>query len=125
MLPKIKQERFHGVQGILAKLWNQILLDLNISPEFLRTRVVDYVQANKKTAVESTASRREYTSNILGQLTAKDMTWKNLYRGISIIGVVKVGLSVELHFKRRAPTVHSIEFEIMKNSQKEEDDAPE
>ena len=116
MLSRKKEPpRFVGVSGILARLWFEILKDLNIAPEFLRSRIMDYVQRSNKTG-DTTSSRREYASNIAGQLASVKMTFRNLYRGLSIIGVVKVELSAKLYYKRANPTIHSVEFSVSKDT---------
>jgi len=120
MLPRKNQSQFVGVSGILARLWFQILTDLNVQPEYLRGRISEYVQRSNKTG-ESRTAKREYASNISSQLANAKMTFRNFYRGLAIIGILKCELSIKLHYKRAAPTVHSIEFLVSKDTDDEAD----
>lgn len=106
--PNIKSDPISGNEGgVLARLWRNILKDLNLSnsiPQLVQ------VYTNKKERIGSSAAvKLKAKSSIINDITSGDMTWKVFFHNMFyVLNVKRMRISITLEHPDNTETIHHI-----------------
>ena len=100
-------------QGPLARLYRQILFDLNITPHQFDTLMSRWLNDPKNKIPDHSARRSNDRGNMTKALLKSEMTFKSFIRAVSFLAPIKMDLEVRLHWPFKSKiTVHSISLLI-------------
>jgi hypothetical protein len=95
-----------GANGVLSRLWRQMLLDLNIGParygDLMRDFVTDIRNGIAPTRKDQTSAR----GNITKEFARPQMTWKVFMKALRFLQVVKVEFAIKCHYASGRTTTH-------------------
>jgi hypothetical protein len=122
-----------GIGGILASLWRQVLLDVNMKPPRFEILLDDFINNAKRGIPEDRVSRHFTRGNLRRELEKETMTFKVFMKGMKFLKIVKINFAVELEHQSGRKTVHSrvvdlgnaqILKEFMSDDKEKENDDP-
>jgi hypothetical protein len=95
-----------GANGVLSRLWRQMLLDLNIGParygDLMRDFVTDIRNGIAPTRKDQTSAR----GNITKEFARPQMTWKVFMKALRFLQVTKVEFAIKCHYANGRTTTH-------------------
>ncbi len=101
-----------GITGVLSRLWRVILMNLGMKPESYEMSLLETSKRAKQYANSDRLSKTMGIANLRRELDSPTMTWKVFVKGLRIIRVVKVTLSVNLTFSTGVETTHSVDVDL-------------
>lgn len=107
-----KEHRAISPNGILADLYRQMLVDLDIGPgrfsELLRDYVTDPRNGIPQTPKDFTTAR----GNLTKELSREGMTFKVFLKGLRFLQVMKADVSVRCHYYSGRVSIHGTTVEF-------------
>lgn len=95
-----------GIGGILARLWRQILRDINVRPSRFEMLLSDFINDAKRKVPDNRVSKLFTRGNLRRELERPTMTFKVFMKGIKMLNVAKIRIAVELEFGSGKKTLH-------------------
>lgn len=93
-------------KGPLAKLFRQILADLNVTPMKFDNLMKKYVTDPRNSIPQDGRSRSSARGNLVKVMQGPEMTWKNFMRCIRFLDPVEARFEVHLKWRNKTITVH-------------------
>lgn len=101
-----------GIGGILARLWRQILDDLNVSPNRFEILLSDFINSAKRGVPEHRISRHFTRGNLRRELEQPTMTFKVFIKGMKFLKIVRIRIAVELEHGSGRKTLHETSVDL-------------
>lgn len=113
-------------QGPLARLYRQILFDLNITPHHFDTLMTRWLNDPKNKVPDHSARRSNDRGNMTKALLKSEMTFKSFIRAVSFLSPIKMDLEVRLHWSFNSKiTIHSISMLMAEMDEVEASEQPD
>lgn len=104
--------RAHGKGGVLARLWSQMLKDLDVNVarwnDYMHTFVTDPRNGYPPTKNGQTSAR----GNLTKEFSRPQMTWKVFLKALSFLKVIRVEIAIKCHYADRPPSTHGTEVNL-------------
>lgn len=101
-----------GIGGILARLWRQILDDVNMKPNRFEVLLSDFITNAKRGIPEHRVSRHFTRGNLRRELEKDTMTFKVFMKGMKFLKIVKINFTVELQHQSGRKTLHQTTIDL-------------
>lgn len=101
-----------GIGGILARLWRQILADINIGPSRFEMLLTDFINSAKRRVPDNRVSKLFTRGNLRRELERPTMTFKVFMKGIKMLKVSKIRIAVELEFGSGKKSLHQTTVDL-------------
>lgn len=101
-----------GIGGILARLWRQILDDLQVKPNKFELLLSDFINSAKRGVPEHRISRHFTRGNLRRELEQPTMTFKVFIKGMKFLKVVRIRFVVELEHSGGRKTLHETAVDL-------------
>lgn len=101
-----------GIGGIVARLWRQILKDMNIRPAIFHILLAEFVINTRKKMPDDRVSKLFTRGNVRKELERPTMTFKVFMKGIKMLNVVKFTIAVELQYASGKTSKHSTSVDL-------------
>lgn len=99
--------RSGGVDGILASLYQNILISLNINATRFNILMEQYLSDKRNGVSDNIRDRSVDRGNARKELLKPYMTWKVFCKGLRFINVRSFEITVRLHHPNKTITEHS------------------
>lgn len=103
-----KTKRMEEANGILSKIFRQILSDLGIIPMKWNKLMNDYLNDPKNRVPKDSRGKSSTRGNLNKELHKPDMTWSNFEKAIKFLNPIKAEFTIKLTWFGNKTTVHSI-----------------
>jgi hypothetical protein len=97
-------------EGVLARLFRQILFDLNVRPIRWAAMMARYLDDPRNGIPKNSRDRSSARGNLNKELRRPKMTWKVFRKALMFLGPLRVRFIVELDWKDRDTTVHMVQL---------------
>lgn len=103
--------------GVLTMLWRRILKDNRLTPPSRLNPFIDrYLETNDPTEGRVANLKKKNKATIIKNITAPEMTFKTFLDLVfNFLGVVKIDLSIKIHFPNGDNSVHTVTVFSNKN----------
>lgn len=102
----------HGPNGVLSRLFRQILIDLNVGPQRYGTLMRDYITDQRNLIP---ANKRDQTSergNINKEFYRSQMTWRVFMKGLRFLQFTKVRFIIQATHTNGTVTEHATVIDL-------------
>lgn len=118
--------------GVLARLWRQILFDLRISSLKWHSLIGDYINSLRKKelgnpstqSLDENENRSPTNISLRGTLNKEmagpSLTYKTFLKGLSILGAIKIKMSIEITWANKNKTTHSLNVNLVTDEEADE-----
>jgi len=96
----------HGVGGVLAGLWRTILLDHCVTGLQFENLLNDFIASAQRKIPDNRVAKLFTRGNLRRELERTSITFKVFMKGIKLLRVVRMKITVELEFSRGDKTIH-------------------
>lgn len=104
--------------GVLAKLYRQILADLDITPMKFNQLMEKYLQDPKNKIPPDSKNRSSERGNLIKEMRRSDMTWKVFLKCIRFLSPVEMRFEVHLKWGDKKTTIHGVNMKIFNSEQR-------
>lgn len=101
-----------GVGGILARLWRQILKDLNIKPIQFENYLTDFIVSAKKNGADNNVTRSITRGNLRREFEKPTMTFKVFIKGMNFLKVKKLRIGVDAVRRNNVTSTHITSIDL-------------
>ena len=101
-----------GVQGILARLYRQVLMDLNVNPNRFQILLTEAALNAKRSVKNGNVSKYFTVGNLRRELEKPAMTFKVFMKGIKLLKVSKLKISIELTHASGKRSLHETSVDL-------------
>jgi hypothetical protein len=101
-----------GIGGILARLYRQILMDLQVRPNRFNLLLKEASDNAKQTITDKSVSKYFTAGNLRRELEKPEMTFKVFMKGVRLLKVVNFKICLELTFASGKKTIHSTDVNL-------------
>lgn len=112
--PDKEVKKTSGANGILARLFRTILLDLNIGPSRFGALLQQYILDPRNGVADNKKDQTSARGNLNKEFYKPQMTWKVFLKAMRFLRIKKIVFVVELHHSGlgNKTTVHSAEVNL-------------
>ncbi|EKD22615.1 MAG: hypothetical protein ACD_84C00038G0012 [uncultured bacterium] len=96
-----------GANGVLSRLWRQMLLDLNVGPARFGSLLQEYILDPRNGVPNNKKDQISTRGNLTKEFTRPHMTWKVFCKGLRFLNITKVKFIVEATHGNGRTTIHS------------------
>lgn len=96
-LPDKGATKTAGANGILARLWRQMLCDLAISGQRFGTLLQEYVLDPRNHVPNNRKDQISVRGNLTKEFTRPHMTWKVFCKAMRFLNIVKIDFSIRAY----------------------------
>lgn len=109
-------KRVTEARNPLARMWRQILLDLNVTPMAFDKMINRYLDDPRNHIPKDPKKRSTERGNMMKELSKPSITWKTLEKGLRLFPFTE--LTIELHFKWGSgrTTIHGLTMQNFQQS---------
>jgi hypothetical protein len=104
-----------GIGGILARLWRQTLLDLNIKGPRFEILLSEFIILARRGVNENKISRHFTRGNLRRELEKEKMTFKVFMKGMKFLKIKKIRFAIELEHGSGRKTLHQTVIDLGSN----------
>lgn len=104
------QKGVNTAEGVLARLFRQILYDLRVSPMRWSANMTRYLDDPRNNIPKNSRDRASSRGNLNKALRKPKMTWKVFRQALMFLGPIRARFIVELDWRDRPTTVHALEL---------------
>lgn len=98
-----------GINGVLSKLFRQLLLDLNVNPMRWGALMSDFIKDVRNGVPDNRRDQTSIRGNLTKEFARPQMTWKVFMKAMRFLQVSNVKITIEVtHPGREHPTVTSV-----------------
>jgi hypothetical protein len=90
-------DKTSGANGVLSRLFRQILWDLNIGPARFGSLLQDYIQDARHGVPNNKKDQTSMRGNITKEFSRAQMTWKVFCKGLRFLQITKIELVIKAH----------------------------
>jgi len=101
-----------GGNGVLSRLWRQILLDLGIGPERFGIILQDHVTNPLNGIPNNKKDQISYRSNLTKELAKPQMTWKVFMKALRFLNILKVEITLTAYHANTKVTEHKAKINL-------------
>jgi hypothetical protein len=101
-----------GPNGVLSRLWRQILYDLGIGPNQFNLLMHDYLSDPRNGVPNNKKDQTSMRGNMSKELWKPQMTWKVFLKAMRFLQLVKITFTVEAHHANGRITLHSTDVNL-------------
>lgn len=105
-----------GIKGVLARLYRQMLANLNIGPMTFESHMVDFLSRSRTPNTRS--DRQVVQGNLIKDFSKPTMTWPVFCKAIRFFRVWKFRLVIECYHENGKVSLHSVEHQLGRNPAK-------
>ena len=102
-----------GIKGVLARLYRQMLANLNIGPIIFESYMVDYLSRSRTPNTRS--DRQVVQGNLIKDFSKPTMTWPVFCKAIRFFRIWKFRIVIECYHENGKVSLHSVEHQLGKN----------
>ena len=102
----------HGINGILARLFRQMLSNLKVDPGKWNSLMYDYVTDPRNAVPMNRKDQTSARGNIAKELFRPQMTWKVFCKGLRLLHIVRFEIQIVAYHRVGHPTVHSTTVDL-------------
>lgn len=103
-------------RGLLTGLWRQILYDRQISGGLWSTLMTQYLNDPQNGVPSEGKKRSSDRNNLNKELSRQDITWNVLFKGIKLLGAVRIKLDLTMTYPSGREWTHTITKQIKSNN---------
>ena len=113
-----------GANGVLSRLFRQILWDLNIGPNRFGTLLQEYILDARNGVPNNKKDQTSARGNLTKEFSRPQMTWKVFMKAMRFLQIVRIEFVVKLHHRSpsKPPTLHSTVVELGERQEFDEQD---
>lgn len=97
----------HGSNGVLSRLFRQMLLDLNIGGSRFGSLLQDYIQDSHHGAPLNKKDQTSMRGNLTKEFSRPQMTWKVFIKALRFLQLIKIDFVIKAYHANGKETLHS------------------
>lgn len=105
--PDKLMKKTSGPNGILSRLFRQILLDLNIGPARFASLLQDYINDVRNCIPDNRKDRTSSRGNMTKEFSRPQMTWRVFCKALRFLQIKKIEFVIKAHHANGKATLHS------------------
>lgn len=99
--------RTRGANGILTRLWIQILSDRGVTLPRWGSLMADYISDARNGIPNNKKDQTSMRGNLTKEFTREQMTWKVFCKGLRFLQVLKIELVIKAYHANGETSLHS------------------
>lgn len=96
-----------GANGVLSRLFRQMLLDLNIGPSRFGQLLQHYILDARNGVPNNKKDQTSQRGNLTKELSKPQMTWKVFCKAMRLLQIVRIEFVVKAHHPGGKTSLHS------------------
>lgn len=105
--------RTHGLNGILSRLFRQLLMNLNVTPMYWGSLMNDFIKDVRNGVPNNKRDQTSIRGNLTKEFARTQMTWKVFCKGLRFLQITNIKITIEAtHRERQYPTVVSVDVNL-------------
>lgn len=113
-------KRITEAKNPLARLYRQILSDLNVSSMAMNNMMAKYLADPRNRIPNDPKRRSSERGNLMKELSKNSITWKVFEKGIRLLGPEEMTFEVHLKWNAKRITIHGLRIRIHDNAIEED-----
>jgi hypothetical protein len=109
---KASDKKVKFAVGPLAKLYRQILADINMNSTKMNDLIRKWLDDPRNNIPKDKKMQSSERGNRVKEMAREDMTWRVFLRNLRILSPVKVELQVRMHWQWGRITAHTIDIHM-------------
>lgn len=102
-----------GINGVLSKLFRQLLVDLNVNPMRWGALMADFIKDVRNGVPDNRRDQTSIRGNLTKEFARPQMTWKVFMKAMRFLQVSNVKITLEVtHSARKNPVVTSVNIPL-------------
>jgi hypothetical protein len=89
-----RKDDTYGVNGVLARLFRQMLLDLNINKQRWMHLMADFMHDQRNNVPNNKSDHTTFRGNLTKELGREQLTFKSLCRGCRFLGFRSIEITI-------------------------------
>lgn len=100
-------------RGILARLFRQIMMDLNITPMMFNNLMIKYLSNPANGNFNDGKSRSSERGNLIKEIRRPNMSWNVFLKCLRFLNPISIRFEVHLSWGgKRSTTIHGIDIKL-------------
>lgn len=100
-------KKTHGSNGVLSRLFRQMLLDLNVGPSRFGSLLQDYILDPRNGVPNNKKDQTSMRGNLTKEFSRPQMTWKVFCKALRFMQIIKIEFVIKAHHRGGKSTIHS------------------
>lgn len=96
-----------GANGVLSRLFRQMLLDLNVGPSRFGSLLQDYILDPRNGVPNNKKDQTSMRGNLTKEFSRPQMTWKVFCKALRFLQITKIEFVIKAHHRHGKTTIHS------------------
>jgi hypothetical protein len=96
-----------GANGVLSRLFRQMLLDLNIGPSRFGSLLQEYILDPRNGVPNNKKDQTSMRGNLTKEFSRPQMTWKVFCKALRFLQIKKIEFVIKAHHRIGKSTIHS------------------
>lgn len=107
MSPDKDVTKTSGANGVLSRLFRQMVLDLGIGPSQFGSLLQDYILDARHGVPNNRKDQTSQRGNLTKEFSRPQMTWKVFCKALRFLQVLKIDIIIKAHHENGMTTIHS------------------
>lgn len=100
-------KKTHGANGVLSRLFRQMLLDLNIGPSRFGSLLQEYILDPRNGVPNNKKDQTSMRGNLTKEFSRPQMTWKVFCKALRFLQITKIEFVIKAYHRTGRSTIHS------------------
>lgn len=96
-----------GANGVLSRLFRQMLLDLNVGPSRFGSLLQEYILDPRNGVPNNKKDQTSMRGNLTKEFSRPQMTWKVFCKALRFLQITKIEFVIKAHHRTGRSTIHS------------------